>query len=211
MSAKKTGQKITPKEKNIIGQWYEEESMMAKERDKLAFFNVGMQTHDAALIAILAERFSKSTEQVAEHGLALGMKALFAALNQEDRKQLAKLADEYDQKLVLEISEEKGFEINDRSSVWTTYDRVLTRQETKAREAQAKRVEAEQTEAEKTEVDQAAADGDVKSKSNAAKSNKKTSISVTDAVAASASPQPDAAEQNEIVNSDEEQEGALFA
>lgn len=154
----------TTSTQSLIDRYYEEEKAKREMEQTLASVTTRLDASDLAMLSIIAKRFRKSREEVAQEVLSSALVDLFARVDASERKLMARDADEAAKSIANEIAEENGVHsIEFKGGAWGNHDRTVTKLERKKakqdEEAEAsieaevkKRVEAALQQADETNV-----------------------------------------------------------
>ena len=143
----------TTSTQSLIDRYYEEEKAQRLREQTLAAFTIRMDANDLAMLNVIARRFRKNREEVAQEILSNALIDLFARIDGGERKLMARDADDAARSIADEIAEENGvMSIDVKAGVWANHDRQITKQERK----KAKQVE--KSDVQETSSSQAAED-----------------------------------------------------
>lgn len=154
----------TTSTQSLIDRYYEEEKAKREMEQTLASVTTRLDASDLAMLSIIAKRFRKSREEVAQEVLSSALIDLFARVDASERKLMARDADEAAKSIANEIAEENGVHsIEFKGGAWGNHDRTVTKLERKKakqdEEAEAsieaevkKRVEAALQQADETNI-----------------------------------------------------------
>lgn len=117
---------------SLIDRYYQEEKEQRERELSLASLAIRLDASDLAMLNMIAHRFRKTRDQVAQEVLSNALVDLFSRLEPGERKLLARDADEATRAIAHEIAEENGIRPNDvKTGVWTNHDRHFTKLERK--------------------------------------------------------------------------------
>lgn len=143
----------TTSTQSLIDRYYEEEKAQRLREQTLAAFTIRMDANDLAMLNVIARRFRKNREEVAQEILSNALIDLFARIDGGERKLMARDADDAARSIADEIAEENGvMSIDVKAGVWANHDRQITKQERK------KAKQAEKSDVPETSSSQAAED-----------------------------------------------------
>jgi len=150
----------TPNTHSLIDRYYEEERAKREQEMTLAELGLRLDANDLAMLGVIARRFQKSRDQVAQEVLSSALVDLLSRIEPGERKLMARDADEAAKSIAEEIAEENGIrDVPIRTGVWTAHDRQFSkieRQKEKLEKKPLKKVDVT-TEAKKSEADTIAA------------------------------------------------------
>lgn len=128
----------TPRTHSLIDRYYEEEREQREKEMSLAELSIKLDANDLAFLSMIARRFRKGREEVAQEVLSNALLDLFTRIEPGERKLMARDADESAKNNAESIAEENGVrDVEFRSGYWTQQDRLITKLE-KQREKAAK-------------------------------------------------------------------------
>ncbi|WP_430462109.1 hypothetical protein ACQUQU_04785 [Thalassolituus sp. LLYu03] len=122
----------TTSTQSLIDRYYEEEKAQRLREQTLAAFTIRMDANDLAMLNVIARRFRKNREEVAQEILSNALIDLFARIDGGERKLMARDADDAARSIADEIAEENGvMTIDVKAGVWANHDRQITKLERK--------------------------------------------------------------------------------
>lgn len=122
----------TTSTQSLVDRYYEEEKAKREREQTLAAFTMRMDANDLAMLNVIARRFRKNRDEIAQEVLSNALIDLFARLDSGERKLLARDADDAARSLADEIAEENGVQnIEIKTGVWANHDRQITKIERK--------------------------------------------------------------------------------
>lgn len=122
----------TPSTQALIERYYQEERDQKLREQTLADINLKVESTDLALLTVLSKRFNKSREEVLKDLTASALNDLFSAIDANERKLLARDADDQARSIAEAIAEDNGLkEIESKPNFWAQIDKTLVRQEKK--------------------------------------------------------------------------------
>jgi hypothetical protein len=122
----------TTSTQSLIDRYYEEEKAKREMEQTLASVTTRLDASDLAMLSIIAKRFRKSREEVAQEVLSSALVDLFARVDASERKLMARDADEAAKSIANEIAEENGVHsIEFKGGAWGNHDRTVTKLERK--------------------------------------------------------------------------------
>ena len=122
----------TTSTQSLVDRYYEEEKAKREREQTLAAFTMRMDANDLAMLNVIARRFRKNRDEIAQEVLSNALIDLFARLDAGERKLLARDADEAARSLADEIAEENGIHsVEIKTGVWANHDRQITKIERK--------------------------------------------------------------------------------
>lgn len=122
----------TPSTKALIDRYYQEERDQQLRDQTLADMTLKIESNDLALLTILSKRFSKSREEVLKDLTSSALADLFTAIDANERKVLARDADEQARSIADAIAEDNGLpEIGSKPNHWAQLDKTIVRLEKK--------------------------------------------------------------------------------
>ncbi|MFY9178215.1 MAG: hypothetical protein WAO12_00365 [Venatoribacter sp.] len=118
--------------RSLLERYYEEEKAQRERELSLAELKVLVDANDLAFLNIIAKRFGKTRNEIAQEVLANALVDLFSGIEAGERKLIARDADEAARNLANAIAEENGLKSLDiKSGVWAAHDRNFTKLERK--------------------------------------------------------------------------------
>jgi hypothetical protein len=127
----------------LIGKYYEEEREQREKELSLAELKLRLDANDLAMLGMIARRFRKGRDDVAQEVLSSALLDLFSCIDAAERKLMARDADDAAKSIADNIAEENGVrDVEFRTGYWTQQDRQITKIE-KQREKAAKQAEKE--------------------------------------------------------------------
>lgn len=127
----------------LIGKYYEEEREQREKELSLAELKLRLDANDLAMLGMIARRFRKGRDDVAQEVLSSALLDLFSCIDAAERKLMARDADDAAKSIADNIAEENGVrDVEFRTGYWTQQDRQITKVE-KQREKAAKQAEKE--------------------------------------------------------------------
>ena len=127
----------------LIGKYYEEERELREKELSLAELKLRLDANDLAMLGMIARRFRKGRDDVAQEVLSSALLDLFSCIDAAERKLMARDADDAAKSIADNIAEENGVrDVEFRTGYWTQQDRQITKIE-KQREKAAKQAEKE--------------------------------------------------------------------
>lgn len=128
----------TPRTHSLMDRYYEEEREQREREMSLAELSLKLDANDLAFLSMIARRFRKGREDVAQEVLSNALLDLFARIEPGERKLMARDADEAAKNNAESIAEENGVrDVEFRSGYWAQQERQITKLE-KQREKAAK-------------------------------------------------------------------------
>ncbi|MAK89721.1 MAG: hypothetical protein CMI13_00585 [Oleibacter sp.] len=122
----------TTSTQSLIDRYYEEEKAQREIEQTLAALTMRLDANDLAMLNVIARRFRKTRDEVAQEVLSNALIDLFARLDAGERKLIARDADDAARKLADEIAEENGVaNVEVKAGVWANHDRQITKLERK--------------------------------------------------------------------------------
>ncbi len=122
----------TTSTQSLIDRYYEEEKAQRELEQTLASFNMRVDANDLAMLNMIARRFRKTREEVAQEVLSNALIDLFARVEPGERKLMARDADDAARSVANEIAEENGLPgIDFKPGYWANNDRQITKIERK--------------------------------------------------------------------------------
>ena len=122
----------TTSTQSLIDRYYQEEKAKREMEQTLATVTTRLDASDLAMLSIIAKRFHKSREEVAQEILSSALVDLFARVDASERKLMARDADEAAKSIANEIAEENGVHsIEFKGGAWSNHDRTVTKLERK--------------------------------------------------------------------------------
>lgn len=145
----------TTSTQSLIDRYYEEEKAQREREQTLASFTMRMDANDLAMLNVIARRFRKTRDEVAQEVLSNALIDLFARVEGGERKLMARDADDAARSIADEIAEENGLvSVEVKSGVWANHDRQITKLERKkAKQVQKNEPEANDEQAADDEYD----------------------------------------------------------
>ena len=136
----------------LIGKYYEEEREQREKELSLAELKLRLDANDLAMLSMIARRFRKGRDDVAQEVLSSALLDLFSCIDASERKLMARDADDAAKSIADSIAEENGVrDVEFRTGYWTQQDRQIAKIE-KQREKAAKQAEKEASMANKQET-----------------------------------------------------------
>lgn len=155
----------TTSTQSLIDRYYEEEKAQREREQTLAALNMRLDANDLAMLNVIARRFRKTRDEVAQEVLSTALIDLFARVEAGERKLMARDADDAARSIADDIAEENGVATPEiKTGVWANHDRQITKLERK----KAKQQEQEEAEKKQLQAALAAAGGGMASTDNAA-------------------------------------------
>ena len=140
----------TPRTHSLIDRYYEEERELQEKELSLAEVTLRLDANDLAMLGMVARRFRKGRDDVAQEVLSHALIDLFARIESGERKLMARDADESAKAIATSIAEENGIrDVDFRSGYWAQQERQITKLE-KQREKLEKKAAKEAAPAEPT-------------------------------------------------------------
>ena len=122
----------TTSTQSLIDRYYEEEKAQRELEQTLATVTTRLDASDLAMLNVIARRFRKTREEVAQEVLSSALVDLFARVEAGERKLMARDADEGAKSLANEIAEENGVHsIEFKGGAWGNHDKAITKLERK--------------------------------------------------------------------------------
>lgn len=122
----------TTSTQSLIDRYYEEEKAQRELEQTLASFTMRVDANDLAMLNMIARRFRKTREEVAQEVLSNALIDLFARVEAGERKLMARDADDAARSVANEIAEENGLPgIDFKPGYWANNDRQITKIERK--------------------------------------------------------------------------------
>ncbi|MEN9465576.1 MAG: hypothetical protein RL217_1757 [Pseudomonadota bacterium] len=122
----------TSSTQSLIDRYYQEEKALREREQSLAALSVHLDANDLAMLNVIAKRFRKTRNEIAQELLASALVDLFARIDPSERKLLARDADDSARAIANEIAEENGIKALDiKQGVWANHDRTITKLERK--------------------------------------------------------------------------------
>ncbi len=136
----------------LIGKYYEEEREQREKELSLAELKLRLDANDRAMLSMIARRFRKGRDDVAQEVLSSALLDLFSCIDASERKLMARDADDAAKSIADSIAEENGVrDVEFRTGYWAQQDRQIAKIE-KQREKAAKQAEKEAAMANKQEA-----------------------------------------------------------
>ena len=136
----------------LIGKYYEEEREQREKELSLAELKLRLDANDLAMLGMIARRFRKGRDDVAQEVLSSALLDLFSCIDASERKLMARDADDAAKSIADSIAEENGVrDVEFRTGYWAQQDRQIAKIE-KQREKAAKQAEKEASMANKQET-----------------------------------------------------------
>jgi len=136
----------------LIGKYYEEEREQREKELSLAELKLRLDANDLAMLGMIARRFRKGRDDVAQEVLSSALLDLFSCIDATERKLMARDADDAAKSIADSIAEENGVrDVEFRTGYWAQQDRQIAKVE-KQREKAAKQAEKEAAMANKQEA-----------------------------------------------------------
>lgn len=147
----------TPNTHSLIDRYYEEERAKREQEMTLAELGLRLDANDLAMLGVIARRFQKSRDQVAQEVLSSALVDLLSRIEPGERKLMARDADEAAKSIAEEIAEENGIrDVPIRTGVWTAHDRQFTKIERQKEKAEKKPLKKSDSGAEPMQVEASA-------------------------------------------------------
>ena len=122
----------TTSTQSLIDRYYEEEKAQRELEQTLASFTMRVDANDLAMLNMIARRFRKTREEVAQEVLSNALIDLFARVEAGESKLMARDADDAARSVANEIAEENGLPgIDFKPGYWANNDRQITKIERK--------------------------------------------------------------------------------
>lgn len=122
----------TTSTQSLIDRYYQEEKAQREREQTLAALTVRLDANDLAMLNVIARRFRKTRDEVAQEVLSTALLDLFSRIDPTERKLLARDADEAARSIADEIAEENGVRAIDiKTGVWANNDRSIAKLERK--------------------------------------------------------------------------------
>ena len=102
----------TTSTQSLIDRYYEEEKAQRELEQTLASFTMRVDANDLAMLNMIARRFRKTREEVAQEVLSNALIDLFARVEAGERKLMARDADDAARSVANEIAGKPGLEIS---------------------------------------------------------------------------------------------------
>lgn len=123
---------------SLLDRYLEEEQAQQARQQSLAALNVHLDANDLAMLNMISKRFNKNRSDVAEELLAQALIDLFNRFDANERKLLARDADEAARILAQDIAEDNGLrDLSIKTGVWASHDRETSKLERKLARQQA--------------------------------------------------------------------------
>lgn len=130
-----------PQTHSLIDRYYEEERSQREKEQSLAELSLKLDANDLAMLGMIARRFRKTRDDVAQEVLSSALVDLFSRIDASERKLMARDADESARSIADSIAEENGVrDVEFRSGYWAQQDRAIAKIE-KQREKALKQAE----------------------------------------------------------------------
>jgi len=130
-----------PQTHSLIDRYYEEERSQREKEQSLAELSLKLDANDLAMLGMIARRFRKTRDDVAQEVLSSALVDLFSRIDASERKLMARDADESARGIADSIAEENGVrDVEFRSGYWAQQDRAIAKIE-KQREKAMKQAE----------------------------------------------------------------------
>lgn len=130
-----------PQTHSLIDRYYEEERSQREKEQSLAELSLKLDANDLAMLSMIARRFRKTRDDVAQEVLSSALVDLFSRIDASERKLMARDADESARGIADSIAEENGVrDVEFRSGYWAQQDRAIAKIE-KQREKALKQAE----------------------------------------------------------------------
>lgn len=127
----------TPRTHSLIDRYYEEEREQREKEMSLAELSIKLDANDLAFLGMIARRFRKGREDVAQEVLSNALLDLFARIEPSERKLMARDADESAKNNAESIAEENGVrDVEFRSGYWAQQERQITKLEKQREKAE---------------------------------------------------------------------------
>ncbi|QQD21678.1 hypothetical protein [Venatoribacter cucullus] len=122
----------TTSTQSLIDRYYQEEKALREKEMTLAALTVRLDANDLAMLNVIARRFRKTRDEIAQEVLSNALVDLFARIDAGERKLLARDADDAARAIADEIAEENGVRnVEIKTGVWANHDRQITKLERK--------------------------------------------------------------------------------
>lgn len=122
----------TTSTQSLIDRYYQEEKALREKEMTLAALTVRLDANDLAMLNVIARRFRKTRDEIAQEVLSNALVDLFARIDASERKLLARDADDAARAIADEIAEENGVRnVEIKTGVWANHDRQITKLERK--------------------------------------------------------------------------------
>lgn len=122
----------TTSTQSLIDRYYEEEKAQREREQTLAALTVRLDANDLAMLNVIARRFRKTRDEVAQEVLSNALIDLFARVEGGERKLMARDADDAAKAIADEIAEENGIHsVEVKTGIWANHDRQITKLERK--------------------------------------------------------------------------------
>ena len=133
----------TPQTHALIDKYYEEEREQREKELSLAELTLRLDANDLAMLGMIARRFRKGRDDVAQEVLSSALLDLFSCIDPNERKLMARDADDQAKSIADSIAEENSVrDVEFRTGYWAQQDRQFVKIE-KQREKAAKQAEKE--------------------------------------------------------------------
>ena len=127
----------TPRTHSLMDRYYEEEREQREREMSLAELSLKLDANDLAFLSMIARRFRKGREDVAQEVLSSALLDLFARIEPGERKLMARDADESAKNNAESIAEENGVrDVEFRSGYWAQQERQITKLEKQREKAE---------------------------------------------------------------------------
>jgi hypothetical protein len=127
----------TPRTHSLMDRYYEEEREQREREMSLAELSLKLDANDLAFLSMIARRFRKGREDVAQEVLSNALLDLFARIEPSERKLMARDADESAKNNAESIAEENGVrDVEFRSGYWAQQERQITKLEKQREKAE---------------------------------------------------------------------------
>lgn len=135
----------TPRTHSLIDRYYEEERELQEKELSLAEVTLRLDANDLAMLGMIARRFRKGRDDVAQEVLSHALIDLFARIESGERKLMARDADESAKAIATSIAEENGIrDVDFRTGYWAQQERQITKLEKQREKAEKKAAKEEE-------------------------------------------------------------------
>ena len=112
----------------LIGKYYEEEREQREKELSLAELKLRLDANDLAMLGMIARRFRKGRDDVAQEVLSSALLDLFSCIDATERKLMARDADDAAKSIADSIAEENGVrDVEFRTGYWAQQDRQIAK------------------------------------------------------------------------------------
>lgn len=161
---------------SLIDRYYEEEKALRAKEQTLAEVTLRLDASDLAMLGVIAKRFQKTREEVAQELVSNSLIDLLTRIAPNERKLMARDADEAAKSIATDIAEENGVHTPSfKSGVWASHDRQITKEERK-RAKMSSETSTASTEAPETTPPEIAPDSTSDSSHHAAENSESNSV-----------------------------------